>query len=215
MHVQVGGPAISQVYAGAAYARRSPLQRLTMSHISVSKITRRKALMACLSFLVIPSCVLAQQTVTEERREDHSEGFDFTDTPWAGPSVLPQPDRLIAIGDLHGDLGATRRVLRLVGVLHENTDEWIGGKTVVVQIGDQLDRGDDEIDILALLHKLRLQAEAAGGGLHILLGNHETMTASDQMVYGSRGESHAQLSNLCLVFFCMPHMGKGDLYEHA
>jgi hypothetical protein len=194
--LQVGGPPVSHVYASAAYARRSPLHRLTMSHISVSKTTRRKALIACLSFLVIPTCVLAQQIATEERRDNATSEYDFTDAPWAGPSVLPQPDRLIAIGDLHGDLGATKKVLRLVGVLHEKTDEWIGGKTVVVQIGDQLDRGDDEIDILALLYKLRRQAEAAGGGFHVLLGNHETMTASDQMVYGSRGEGHAQISNL-------------------
>lgn len=104
-----------------------------------------------------------------------------------GPAVLPQPERLVAIGDLHGDLPAVRRILRLAGVLHKERDEWAGGKTVCVQVGDQLDRGDDELPILALLQRLSREAEAAGGGLHVLLGNHETMTVMDQMNYGSRG----------------------------
>jgi hypothetical protein len=193
MHVQLGVP-LPHVHATAAYGRKSPLHRLRMTHSSASKVVRRQALMACLSFLILPSWALAQSILQEERQESTSDEANLSNVPWAGPSVLPQPERLIAIGDLHGDLDATRRVLRLAGVLHSEKDEWIGGKTVVVQIGDQLDRGDDEIDVLALLYKLRKQAQAAGGGVHVLLGNHETMTAEDQMVYGSRGEWHSARS---------------------
>src|SRR5688500_6932282 len=58
--------------------------------------------------------------------------------------------RVIAIGDLHGDLAATRRALRLAGAIDEH-DRWIGGDLVVVQTGDQLDRGDDEQAIVDLL----------------------------------------------------------------
>ena len=99
-----------------------------------------------------------------------------------GPAIFPQPERLVAIGDLHGDLPAVRRVLRLAGVLHPERDEWAGGTTVCVQVGDQLDRGDDELPILALLAKLSREADKAGGALHVLLGNHETMTVMDQVV---------------------------------
>jgi hypothetical protein len=87
----------------------------------------------------------------------------------------PSP-RVVAIGDVHGDLPATREVLRLAGVLDEQ-DQWIGGTTIVVQTGDQLDRGDDEPAILDLLDRLAIEAAASGGAFHILNGNHELMNA--------------------------------------
>ena len=82
--------------------------------------------------------------------------------PWTAPppSVVPAAERVVAIGDVHGDLGATRSALRLAGVLDED-DHWAGGTTVVVQTGDQLDRGDDEQAILDLFERL---AEDLGGG---------------------------------------------------
>src|SRR5688572_30209254 len=44
-----------------------------------------------------------------------------------GPAVRPAPARLVAIGDVHGDLAATRAVLRLAGAIDER-DRWIGGE---------------------------------------------------------------------------------------
>jgi hypothetical protein len=99
---------------------------------------------------------------------------------------FPAPERLVAIGDLHGDLAATRRVLRLVGATDEE-DRWKGGKLVVVQTGDQLDRGDDERAILDLLERLTAEAKAAGGALHVLNGNHETMNVLGDFRYVTPG----------------------------
>ena len=62
------------------------------------------------------------------------------------PTYVSRPERIIAIGDLHGDIDKTRDALRLAGVLGPG-DHWTGGKTMVVQVGDQLDRGDDEIKV--------------------------------------------------------------------
>ena len=45
-------------------------------------------------------------------------------------------------------------------------------------MGDQLDRGDNEIQILYFLERLQREAEEAGGKLHILNGNHETMNVA-------------------------------------
>jgi hypothetical protein len=56
---------------------------------------------------------------------------------------------------------------------------WIGGKTHLVQIGDVLDRGDKPRDIFNLAIKLEKEAEAAGGKVHMLIGNHEEMNLAD------------------------------------
>lgn len=41
------------------------------------------------------------------------------------------------------------------------------------QVGDQLDRGDHELEILYFLERLQREAARAGGALHVLNGNHE------------------------------------------
>jgi hypothetical protein len=90
--------------------------------------------------------------------------------PWKHPAV----PRLVAIGDVHGDRQAAQKALELAGAVDQQGN-WQGGKLVVVQVGDQLDRGDDERAILDWFESLRYQANKAGGGFFPLLGNHETM----------------------------------------
>ncbi len=94
--------------------------------------------------------------------------------------------RVVAIGDLHGDLAATRDVLKLAGAIDDD-ERWIGKELTVVQTGDQLDRGDDERAILDLLSKLAPEAEAVGGALVVLNGNHETMNAGGDFRYVTEG----------------------------
>jgi hypothetical protein len=92
------------------------------------------------------------------------------------------PKRIVAFGDVHGDLSATRRALRLAGAI-DDQDRWIGGHLVVMQTGDQLDRGGDEQAILDLFERLRKQAREAGGSFEALLGNHEIMNVSGDLRY--------------------------------
>jgi hypothetical protein len=111
--------------------------------------------------------------------------------PEAAPSGLELPEiptrfakarRVVAIGDLHGDLAATRKALQLAGAIAEG-DTWTGGDLVLVQTGDQLDRGDDEPEILDLLDRLTDEAAKAGGAMHVLNGNHEFMNALGDLRY--------------------------------
>jgi len=103
-------------------------------------------------------------------------------------SVLPAaPSRLVAIGDLHGDLDKARRALVAARVLCPTTDRWVGGDTVLVQVGDVLDRGDGEIACLFLLERLAREAELAGGAVHVLNGNHETMNVELDLRYVTGG----------------------------
>jgi hypothetical protein len=107
------------------------------------------------------------------------------------PLRVSAPGRVVALGDIHGDIGQARRALTIAGVLGDGGDavnpEWIGGDTVVVQVGDVLDRGDDEIAILILLQKLHKQAEKEGGAVYILNGNHEVLNVSGDFRYVTQG----------------------------
>jgi hypothetical protein len=105
---------------------------------------------------------------------------------------IPEPQqpttggRIVALGDVHGDLGAARKALRLAGAI-DRDDQWIGGDLRVVQVGDQLDRGDEERAILDLFERLRADARLAGGEFHPMLGNHETMNVELDLRYVTVG----------------------------
>lgn len=98
---------------------------------------------------------------------------------------LPQPGRLVAVGDLHGDATAFRRVLEVTKLFDEGGGGWIGGDATLVQIGDVLDRGDDELELLSLLSLLKREAALAGGRVITMLGNHEVLNAAGVSVYAS------------------------------
>lgn len=95
-------------------------------------------------------------------------------------------DRVVAIGDLHGDLEITRRALRLAGAI-DDADAWVGGSLVVVQTGDQIDRADDDRKVIDLLEKVREGAKKAGGQLIVVNGNHEIMNVALDFRYVTRG----------------------------
>ena len=82
------------------------------------------------------------------RREEETERV-----PLSQRTFLTTESRIVAIGDLHGDLQKTVSALKLAGVLdisESGAPLWCGGDTVIVQVGDLLDRGDHEIQILHL-----------------------------------------------------------------
>jgi hypothetical protein len=103
---------------------------------------------------------------------------------------FPAAARVVAIGDLHGDLSATLRAFRLAGAVDER-GAWIGGDLVVVQTGDQLDRGDQEAGIFEFLSRSQKAAKASGGAVHVLSGNHETMNVLGDFRYVTPAGLHA------------------------
>jgi hypothetical protein len=102
------------------------------------------------------------------------------------PTWVPEEARVVAIGDLHGDLQAARRALELAGAI-DSQGRWIGGDLVVVQTGDILDRGDADRAINDLFVRLQGEASKAGGTVYVLNGNHELMNASLDFRYVTQG----------------------------
>ncbi len=98
--------------------------------------------------------------------------------------------RVVVLGDLHGDYEKAVAALRLAGVLgvgDEGAAQWTGGDTVLVQLGDILDRGDRELAILSLLQLLQRQARAAGGDVLLMNGNHESLNVMGDFRYVTPG----------------------------
>lgn len=86
------------------------------------------------------------------------------------------PPRIVVIGDLHADIDAARQVFRLAGGTDAN-DRWIGGDLVIVQLGDLIGRSHDDRDVLDFIFEVRAKAQAGGGAVHVLIGNHEVFGA--------------------------------------
>ncbi len=101
-------------------------------------------------------------------------------------TFYPSAERIIAIGDLHGDLDRTQEVFQMAGITGKS-GHWAAGELVVVQTGDQLDRGDQEQALLEFLDRLQDEALAVGGRLHLMNGNHELMNARLDLRYVTEG----------------------------
>jgi hypothetical protein len=140
--------------------------------------------------------------------------------------VQPAVPRLIAIGDIHGDMQLMLDCLMIALVIQEvpspSSDtvqlvykdgkpryyKWTGDKTVVVQVGDQVDRcrpytnesglladcehfettyQDEASDekILIFMSDLDRLARTKGGAVYSLLGNHELINIQGKMNYVS------------------------------
>ena len=129
--------------------------------------------------------------------------------------IYPSVNRLIAIGDLHGDLRITLIALKLAGVISKDifpynvqNIKWTGGSTWIVQLGDQIDRcrPDDWVKncvadlndvvedegnnmmIIQIFQKLDAQAKQVGGRVLGMIGNHELMNIDRDFRYVSPQE---------------------------
>ncbi len=112
------------------------------------------------------------------------------DKPAAIANTWTDIERVVAIGDVHGDCKQFVVSLKAGGIINDKED-WIAGKTHLVQTGDILDRGDESRKAMDLLIKLEKQASAAGGMVHALLGNHEAMVMTGDYRFISPGEDEA------------------------
>ena len=106
-------------------------------------------------------------------------------TPTAAPAA--QPQRIVAVGDLHGDYQAWVTIARAAGVM-DTQGRWAGGRTTLVQLGDIVDREPDSLKIIRSLQQLEKEAPRSGGRVVVVLGNHEAMNLLGDFRYTTAGE---------------------------
>lgn len=97
--------------------------------------------------------------------------FALADVPVA-PAVAPMPGNLAVLSDLEGNIRFLDAALARLGIVGDD-GRWQYGNGHLVVLGDVVDRGRDVYAVLWRLHDLAGQAHAAGGALHLVLGNHE------------------------------------------
>jgi hypothetical protein len=111
--------------------------------------------------------------------------------------VLPPVERIIVIGDVHGDMKRFKDHLKLAKLI-DNEDNWIGGETVLVQLGDLIDscRGSDclvkssndqgaDLELLKYMVELHNKAIKHNGAVYSIIGNHEIMNVLGKFDYVS------------------------------
>ena len=103
------------------------------------------------------------------------------------PSQQPQPRRIVAVGDLHGDFSVWRDIAIAAGI-ENSVGHWTGGRTILVQVGDVVDREPDSLDIVRDVMRLQKEAPKQGGKVIALVGNHEAMNVIGDLRYTVPGD---------------------------
>jgi hypothetical protein len=102
-------------------------------------------------------------------------------------SVFRKVDSLFVVGDVHGSYDKLINLLQKSNVIGSDL-KWIAGSSHLMFVGDLFDRGNDVTKVLWFIHELEEQAEEKGGMVHLILGNHEIMTITNDLRYIGRKE---------------------------
>ena len=93
----------------------------------------------------------------------------------AGVYELSDPkiySSIYAVSDVHGMSAEIQKALASAKVV-DDSGHWIAGTSLLIIVGDSIDKGPDTIGVIDFWRGLAPQASAAGGAVVHLLGNHE------------------------------------------
>jgi hypothetical protein len=120
-------------------------------------------------------------------------GSSFVAGSLIAASFAAAAPRVVAVGDVHGDLPALRSILKDAGLVND-AGAWTGGDAVLVQLGDLIDRGPSTRGVLDFMMALEKDAARGGGSVVVLLGNHEVMNMTGDLRYVPP-ESYAEFAD--------------------
>jgi 3',5'-cyclic AMP phosphodiesterase CpdA len=82
--------------------------------------------------------------------------------------------RVVVLGEVQGAYESAVKTLLAVELIDDRL-RWSGGDAILIQTGDLIDDGIRVRDVMDLFMRLQEEAEAAGGQVIVLLGNHEAL----------------------------------------
>ncbi len=86
--------------------------------------------------------------------------------------------KIASISDIHGMFHPFRQLLQNAHLIDANAT-WIGGKTLLLIVGDSIDKGPQSLEVMDLIIKMQKDALSSGGKVVQLLGNHEAEFLAD------------------------------------
>ena len=140
--------------------------------------------------------VLVPTTVKYQHRADvrlqcyvpkSNDRFEFRlqDMLSVEPDEYAASDKMLVLSDIEGDFEAFKMML-IGGKVIDKNFQWTYGDGHLVLLGDYFDRGLQVTECLWLVYKLEAEAEAAGGKVHFILGNHEVLNLQGDLQYVRR-----------------------------
>ena len=138
----------------------------------------------------------------------------FAHSPNPGVIEIEHPGiykSVVAISDVHGMYDATIHLLTN-GKIIDQQHHWIAGNTLLIIVGDSIDKGPKSIDLLDLWIQLQSEALTKRGRVIHLLGNHEAEFLSNPManrkIYTLKKEIEER--GLKLEEFTNPNFPRGE-----
>lgn len=122
---------------------------------------------------------LLKALAIDRKKLDSSYFKKYDNIKWEG--------KIIAIGDIHGDLESLKLILRHANLINEN-NEWIAENVLLVQVGDILDRGIYGPLIYDYLFKLQKEAPLKNSRVLLIMGNHEQLNLCGYFDYVNEKE---------------------------
>ncbi len=101
------------------------------------------------------------------------------------PTRYTLPAKMLVLSDIEGNFKAFKTMLLGAKVIDKNF-KWTFANGHVVLLGDFFDRGTNVTECLWLIYKLEAEAEAAGGKVHFILGNHEVLNLQGYSQYARK-----------------------------
>jgi hypothetical protein len=164
--------------AGAGWA-----QLVTADGTAEPPVTTPSGVQHSARFIHAPDdTVVVRYGARDDATDRHETRLRLTLAPPRPPVSHSDVDSIFVVSDIHGEIDTLRAVLRNAGVV-DARGAWSAGRAHLVVVGDMVDRGNDATAVLWFLYRLEPQAEAAGGRLDILLGNHEVMVLVNDLRY--------------------------------
>ncbi|ANQ10073.1 Calcineurin-like phosphoesterase [Plasmodium coatneyi] len=122
---------------------------------------------------------LLKTLAIDKKKLDPSYFQRYDNIKWEG--------KIIAIGDIHGDIESLKLILRHANLINEN-DEWVAENVLLVQVGDVLDRGIYGPLIYDFLFKLQKEAPLKNSKVLLIMGNHEQLNLCGYFNYVNEKE---------------------------
>lgn len=164
--------------SGKSYGLIGPEARVAGGDIEAGRRTKD------VSRFVFLAQTISENLIKQGKVSEAQKILDNINTIVNGPTGKPMKIpvaktgvQVIAVGDTHGDINRLKEILVDKGVVGDK-GEWAGGNKKLILTGDLTDKGPNDMGTIRQVRRLQEEAQKSGGGITVLLGNHDARLVS-------------------------------------